>query len=188
MLQRDHCKVTDGREARPVPPPCGTRALSGWFALQLSVNREFRVEAELARLGFQTFLPTIRETHKWSDRQKDVDRPIFPGYIFVRLDTADFRSALRIAGVCHILGTTAGTPEIIPDQQIADVKRVLESRGTAKPSPYEAGQTVQIEKGPLAGVRGIVREIAGETTLIVVIELMKRAIQVKLDAADLAAA
>lgn len=187
MLQRDHCKVTDGREARPVTTPGGTRALSGWFALQLSSNREFRVEAELTRLGFESFLPVIRETHRWSDRHKDVDRPIFPGYIFVRLDPADFRIALRVSGVCQILGS-ADKPEIIPDRQIEDVKRVLESRATAKPSPYEAGQTVRIDKGPLAGVRGVVKEIAGETTLVVGIELMKRAIRVKLDAADLAAA
>jgi transcription antitermination factor NusG len=189
LLQRDPLTGTDGREARPGPlPPPWTPALSGWFALQVRANREFRVTAELVRLKFETFLPVVRESHRWSDRDQVIERPIFPGYVFARLTHGDFRCVLRISGVCHILGSTADTPEMIPDSQIEDVKRVLESRVTARPSPYEAGQTVRIEKGPLAGVTGIVREIAGETTLIVGIELMKRAIRVKLDAGDLAAA
>jgi transcription antitermination factor NusG len=160
---------------------------SGWFALQLFSNREFKVLAELTRLGIEAFLPTIHEEHRWSDRTRTIERPVFPGYVFIRVERANLQIAARVSGVCRILGQGL-EPEQIPDDQIEDVRRVLTDRArTATPSPYVAGQSVEVRIGG-AVVRGVVQRLEGRTQLVVGVELLRRAVAVTLDAADVESA
>ena len=182
--------VGDGREARPGPllpaPRTPSTPALAWYALHLFAHREFKVRGELDRLRFDCFLPAVTERREWSDREKSLERPLFPGYIFVRLKPSEFERVSRIAGVTSILGNP--DPEAIPEAQIEDVRRVI-ATGAAAPCPYVAGAAVSVERGPLAGISGIVqRAEAGRTRLVVAIELMRRAVELEIDAADLAAA
>jgi transcription antitermination factor NusG len=176
---------TDGRVAhrdpRTTAPPLSGPA---WFAARLLSNQEFKVEGLLSGAAIEAFLPTFVEETRWTDRSKVITRPLFSGYIFLRIDPAELDRARRIAGVVHILGTDR--PEAIPDVEIENVRRALASQGTVEPCPYVAGEAVRIERGPLAGVSGIVKRTAGATRVIVAIEILKRAVSVEIDAADLA--
>jgi transcription antitermination factor NusG len=81
---------------------------------------------------------------------------------------------------------------MIPDSQIADVRRVLTAAPAAAECPHVAGQAVTVRSGPLAGVRGVIERCSatrssGKTRLIVGIEAMGRALSVEIDAAALEA-
>src|ERR1700704_1919491 len=55
-----------------------------WYALHTRARHERVVEHRLREQGMEAFLPTVRETHRWSDRKKTVEVPLFSCYVFVR--------------------------------------------------------------------------------------------------------
>src|SRR5271163_1102747 len=61
-------------------------ALPQWFAVQTRYRFEKRVVAQLNHKSCEVYLPLLTEHHTWSDRQKVVTVPLFPGYAFVHID------------------------------------------------------------------------------------------------------
>jgi transcriptional antiterminator NusG len=170
------------RSEAPLPEP------QEWYALRVRSQREFRVRDELTALGTEHFLPTYDATVRWSDREKRVEKLFFPGYIFARLAERDARRAPGdINYVMEVLGI-AGEPLAIPPEQIDALQRAIESRLTVECCPYVAGSLVRVKTGPLAGVSGVVERISGETRITITCELLRRAVRVQIDAADLEAA
>ncbi len=135
----------------------------------------------LAQRGIDAFLPTFRETVKWSDRETERELPLFPGYIFARIHRAS--EVNDLPGVLGLVGV-GDEPTPIAERDLDDLRRAAQAAG-ASPCAYVAGDVVEVARGPLAGVRGIVKQTKGATRLIVVVELFKRAVSVRIDAADL---
>lgn len=162
------------------------RTFSGsWFVLQVQVSRVFRVRSWLRERDIGEWLPTFQESVRWSDRWKDIERPLFPGYVFARLtDETDTTDVLALPGVIQLLPTSL-SPIAIDEDELDQLRVVLASRLPAVPCAYVAGSAVTIETGPLAGVSGVVVRTAGETHVIVGIEMLGRAVRVTVDAADI---
>ena len=75
-----------------------------WYALHVASRYEKPVASGLEMRGYSTFLPLFRSRRKWSDRFQDVDLPLFPGYVFSRLDVNCRLPVLVIPGVVRIVG------------------------------------------------------------------------------------
>jgi transcription antitermination factor NusG len=149
-----------------------------WYALQVASRCEKAVASGLALRGYSEFLPLFRSRRKWSDRLQDVDLPLFPGYVFCRLNIDRRLPALLIPGVVRFVGL-GKTPIPVDDHEIAAVQAVVRSGLLAQPWPFlKAGQTVTIEEGPLRNVTGILTEINGSEQLIVSITLLQRSLAV----------
>ena len=56
-----------------------------WYAVRVRSRFEFVTSAVLGERGYATFLPSYRSRRAWSDRMKEVEIPLFPGYLFVGL-------------------------------------------------------------------------------------------------------
>jgi transcription antitermination factor NusG len=56
-----------------------------WYAVWSRSRHEKMVASALTNVGVTTFLPLVSEMHRWSDRRKSVDVPLFPGYVFVQI-------------------------------------------------------------------------------------------------------
>src|SRR3954454_4441256 len=80
---------------------------AGWYAAHTRSNFEKRVASELQMKGVEAYLPAWREVHRWKDRNKEVEVPLFPGYVFVRIagSAPSQLTVLRTAGVVRILGS-----------------------------------------------------------------------------------
>jgi transcription antitermination factor NusG len=156
-----------------------------WFALRTAPNAEARVAERLRRNGIEEFLPTWVETSRWSDRQKQVTRPLFAGYLFAFFDRANATTILQTAGVLQILGTDELSA--IPDDEIAALRAVVDSPHAIERCPYVAGATVTVERGPFAGIKGIVTRTRGSALLTIPITILGRAVSVEIDAADVKA-
>jgi transcription antitermination factor NusG len=181
MPQRKPLTGTDGREASPsrvtVPAPA-------WFALRLLSRRDQRVREDLDAVDIEQFFPTYDELTQWSDRQKLITRPVFPGYAFIRCEPWAFHIVRRISGVVQILGVPE--PEQIPDGEIASMRIALASRKPLLACSYVSGQKVLVTQGPLAGTSGVVVRSKGATRIVIAIELLRRAVSVEILAEDLA--
>ena len=151
-----------------------------WYALKVRAKAESSVDISLRAKKYITFLPTYQECRQYSDRRKTVSVPLFPGYLFCRLNPEKRLPILQTPGVDFVLGN--GKPESIPEEQIEAIEKTVSSGFSAKPWPYlKAGQKVIVETGPLLGVEGILVAEKGIDRLILAVEMLQRSVSVQVD-------
>src|SRR5688572_29930986 len=126
-----------------------------WYAVRVRANHEHKTAYFLTSLGYDILHPTYRDRRQWSDRVKEVDIPLFSGYVFCHMDIQRRLPGKQAPGVVEIVGF-GKTFLSIPDDEIAAVRAVISSPVFARPCPYlQVGERVRVEQGPLAGVEGI---------------------------------
>jgi len=153
-----------------------------WYAIHTRAKHERKVAIELAAAGVEFFLPLVKQIHRWSDRNKTLELPLFPCYLFARtVSSSSFRLMLfKTGSVLGLLGNHGyGTP--IPDEELENVRRVV---GTAVPvgaHPFlKIGQRVVVRGGALDGVQGILVGRNGGRRLVVSLDAIQRSIAIAL--------
>src|SRR5215813_14197665 len=128
-----------------------------WFAVQTRSKHERIASHHLARLGVSHYLPIVSEIHRWSDRRKKVELPLFPGYLFVQIIAHVERrvEVLRTPGIVRFVGSSPeGAP--IPDVQIEFVRKLISEKVPWESHPFlKAGQRIRIRGGALDQVEGV---------------------------------
>ena len=157
-----------------------------WYAVHTRSNFEKRVADTLSEKGVPVYLPAIREIHRWKDRNKTVDRPLFPGYLFIRMVDADAGrlQVLRTSGTVRILGQ-GDALEPVPDLEVESVRRLLASDVRFALHPFlREGTCVRVIRGALQGVEGQLMRFKTGTRLVVSIQLLRQSIAAEVDARD----
>jgi len=156
--------------------------LLSWYAVQTRSRHEKMVAQQLKGQGFITFLPLSTELREWSDRQKRVEFPLFPGYAFVRFSYGpqERLRVLRTEGVVNFVGT-AGHGIPIPDRQIEHVQTLLANKIPFENHPFlKAGQRVRVRGGALNGTEGILVRQDADRMLVISVELIQRSLSIRL--------
>jgi transcription antitermination factor NusG len=157
-----------------------------WYAVQTRSRHEKIVANQLEGQDVTTFLPLVTQVHRWSDRRKVVQVPLFPGYTFVRVlpSAEQYVRVLRVYGVSSFVGVRGqGTP--IPDKQIADIQALLTSNAAYSICPLlKVGQRVRIRGGCLDGVEGLLVARNGECNLVISVEPMQRSLAINIQGYD----
>ena len=152
-----------------------------WFAIQVRTWTEKSVAAHLWCTGYESFVPLGKSRRRWSDRIKEVEIPLFPGYLFCRLDLHHRLPVLQTPGVLQIVGI-GKTPIPVDETEIAAIQSVLKSGLPAQPWPFlRVGQAVQIRYGPLSGLTGIIVDLKSEVRLVLSVSLLRRSVAVEVD-------
>jgi transcription antitermination factor NusG len=160
-----------------------------WFAVQTRSRHEKKVAAQLGGKGICHYLPLLRTVHKWTDRNQQVELPLFSGYAFVHLNDPWERrlDILRIPGVVRMVGTRS-EPTPIAHVEIENIRRILAEEVTAEPFPYlHIGQRVRIRGGCLDGVHGIL-VCQRNRTLVVSVDAIQRSLAINIENYDVVAA
>lgn len=55
-----------------------------WRVLQVIANHEKKVARQLDVRSLEHYLPLYTDRSRWTDRTVTLQRPLFPGYVFVR--------------------------------------------------------------------------------------------------------
>ena len=156
---------------------------SCWYAVHTQARHEKVVAQRLAEQGVTTFLPIVTSVHRWSDRNKKVELPLFSCYVFARIHpTNQERNRVhRTAGVFGIVGTRGeGTP--IPDAEIESVRGFLNENLPWSVHPFlKIGQRVRICGGSLDGVEGMLVARNGERTLVISVNAIQRSLAVRIE-------
>jgi len=155
-----------------------------WYAVYTCANHEKRVAAELGAREVDHFLPLYRSARRWKDRRVQLELPLFPGYVFVRLALCDRLRVVEIRSVVRLVGF-GGSPTALSDAEI-DVMRSGLSHGLRiEPHPYlTIGQRVRLTTGPFAGLEGVLKRKKNGLRFVVSLELIERSIAIDIDAAD----
>jgi transcription antitermination factor NusG len=152
-----------------------------WFALQVRMRHEAGVADHLQGKGYEWFLPLYKTRRRWSDRVKQIDSPLFPGYLFCRFNPHDRLPILKTPGVTQIVGYNH-VPVPVDEQEIEAIRRLVASGVPNFPCAYlEIGSKVRIEAGALRGLEGILMDIKGKRRLVLSITLLQRSVAVEID-------
>jgi len=172
------------------PIPMAPTEPENWYALHTRPRHEKLVVQRLAERGVETFLPIVNEVHRWSDRKKNVQMPLFGCYAFARFapKRTERLQVLRVAGVLGLVGSGGeGTP--IPDGQIDSVRTLLAGATPWSSHPFlKIGQRVRIRSGALDGMEGLLVSRNGAHTLVISVDAIQRSLAVRVEGYQVEAA
>ena len=181
------------RQIATIPPPTslGTEpCLSGapvelrWYAVYTCANHEKRVAEQLRERSVDYFLPMYERKRRWKDRRVKLQTPLFPGYVFVRVALRDRLRILPTPGIVHLVGF-GGHPAALPQEDIQAVQNCLSHGLQVEPHPYlRVGHRVQVKRGPLQGLEGIVVRRKNRSCFILSFGLLQRAVAIEMNAMD----
>jgi transcription antitermination factor NusG len=152
-----------------------------WYAVRTRSRFELTTAVALRDKGFIQFLPMYRSRRQWSDRIKELDLPLFPGYVFCRFSASNPWPVLNSPGVVHIV-SAGDKPIPIDDREIESVRTVCGADVKSLPAPALApGQRLVIVRGPLKGAEGTLVRTKDQCRLVVSISLLQRAVSAELE-------
>ena len=155
-----------------------------WYAAYTCANHEKRVAAEMGARDVENFLPLYSSVRRWKDRRVNLDLPLFPGYVFVRLALRDRLRVVQIPSVVRLVGF-GGLPTALPDTEMEILRTGLCQSLRAEPHPFlTVGRRVRITAGPFAGLEGVLKRKKSSLRVVVTLELIQRSVAVDVDAAD----
>jgi transcription antitermination factor NusG len=157
-----------------------------WFAVRTRYRFEKRVVAQLKHKSCEAYLPLRTEHHTWSDRQREVTIPLFPGYAFVQIDQspASWQNVLQTAGLIGFV-SFGGAVSIVPPKQIEDLQLLLRKKGLFSLHAFvRDGQRVRIRSGCLKGLEGVLLQ-PENGKLLISIESVQRSLAIEIQGYEL---
>ncbi len=152
-----------------------------WHALYTRHQHERLVAHALTGKGFDVFLPQYRTVHRWKDRWKELELPLFPNYVFVLGGLERMLNIVTTPGV-HSVVSWGGRPADIPQYEIDAVRRLIESPLRVQKHPFiKCGDRVRIKSGPLEGIEGILVRSKSAYRLVLSVEMLARSAAVEVD-------
>jgi transcriptional antiterminator NusG len=153
-----------------------------WYAIHTKSRHERIVRDSLAHYGFNVFLPEHVVWSRRRDRRKQVQVPLFSGYLFVAPCDHDgwMRRVVTTRSVVRVLGLN-GSPMPVPEHEVESLRVLVGSGENLEPVPYIGiGDKVRVEGGPLMGAEGVVVRKHRKEHLIISVGLMQRSVAVEL--------
>jgi transcription antitermination factor NusG len=175
-----------GNGAQSTPSELVLPTTTHWYALHTKARHEKAIERRLSEQGMETFVPTTMEVHRWSDRKKKVEVPLFSCYVFVRcsLSAEDRKRVYQVESVHGFVGSR-GASLPIPDEQIESIQKVLTQTAPWRSYPFlKVGQRVRVRGGAMDGVEGVFLSENGDHSLIISVDAIQRSMAVRIDGYD----
>jgi len=150
-----------------------------WFVVSTKARREKFAQEQLGRRGVDTFLPRILESACL--RPTPIVAPLFPGYLFVRIDLEDqYFDVVWTPGVRRFVGFGA-SPCPVDDAVIDFLHARIGKEGILRHVPVlRQGDVVRIKRGPFEGLVGIIENPGcGRGRVRVLMELLRRQTRVE---------
>jgi transcription antitermination factor NusG len=152
-----------------------------WYALTVKPQHEKSVAEQLAAKSLESYLPLYRARHRWSDRVKVVDVPLFSRYVFCRFDFENRLKVLQITSINKIVGFGA-KPCPVDDRVIQDLRSVVGSGLPYSPWPFlKVGQRVRICAGRLEGTEGVLAREKSGFRVVINVDLLNSAVAVEVE-------
>jgi transcription antitermination factor NusG len=154
-----------------------------WYVMHTKCNHEKTASLRLEGKGFEAFLPIRSIVRKWKDRKKVIDFPVFPGYLFVKMPLIKKIEALQTPGILRLVGQNR--PEEVEERQIQALKTIIQDAFEYDPYPYlVSGVTVEVIRGPLKNIRGVLECKKNKHRLIINLEMINNSVATEIDAED----
>jgi transcription antitermination factor NusG len=156
-----------------------------WYAAYTAPCREKRVLEHLAIREIESFLPLYLSSREWKNGCRvELERPLFPGYVFVRVARMDRVRVLEVPSVLSIV-SRGRVPEPLSDDAVTALRASLHLRNVEPHHYLVVGERVSVCKGPFAGLSGIVLRKAGTLRVVITIEPLMQSMAIEVRIEDL---
>ena len=159
-----------------------------WCALYTSPRHEKRVAQHLAQRQFDCFLPLYSSERRWADGSRiSLELPLFPSYLFVRIQREERSSVLSVPGAVRVVRGSGGELAQLSNETVEALRAALKLGLVEPHAPIHAGQRVRICAGPLAGFDGIVARNKKNLRVVMMVEhiMQSFAVEVALENLEL---
>lgn len=172
----------------PAPLSTESSALStvSWYLVHTKPRQEDIALANLQRQGYECYLPQMRIERVRRRRAEVATEPMFPRYLFVRLDSSDqgkswspIRSTLGVSQLVHFGARAAKV-----DDTLVDLLRQRE-RAIPTEAMFHSGDSVVITDGPFAGIEAIYQSADAERRAFILLEILAKPVSMHIDAGRL---
>jgi transcription antitermination factor NusG len=151
-----------------------------WFVAHTRPRREKKLAEHCQRHGIAATLPCHQVVHKYRGKTVTFQKPIFPGYVFLKMEPAQKNAVRQNDNVANLLEVF---DQETLQRQLADILLALESDLEVRLAPsIGEGMRVRIKSGPLRGVEGWVEHRYGKSTVLLRLDFISQAAAVKLEA------
>ena len=154
-----------------------------WFVAHTRPRREKKLVEYCKRESIPATLPCYGSGHRYRGKSVIFQKPLFPGYVFLRLGEED-REPLRQNE--HVANLLSVFDQNTFQSQLDDILLALESKLEVRLAPaIGEGMRVRITAGPLQGTEGWVEHRYGMATVLLRLDFINQAAAVKLSADEL---
>lgn len=154
-----------------------------WYVLHVKPRTEKAVNDRLAILRVFHYLPLVRKERKVQRRKVVRYLPVFPGYVFTKLFPDERAEILRTHQIVRTIEVPDPRRMIHQLRQIEHASRLPSDLRLAE--SFAAGEYVRVVSGPLRGLEGQVRRLGSRTTLVLMIDILGRALEATVESGDL---
>lgn len=163
-----------------------------WYVVQTHVNAEAKAARNLARQGFEVYLPRYLKRRSHARKVEHVPAPLFPRYLFVRIDIAaqQWRSIHSTFGVSRLVSNGSG-PAPVPQQVLSALKGREDDGGYVRldqQPKFTLGEKVRVLAGVFADNLGLFDGMADRDRVAILLDLLGRKVRVSIEAGLIAAA
>ena len=156
-----------------------------WFAVFTASHHEKRVRQYFEQGHIESFLPLYSARRRYANRATvQLQLPLFPNYIFVRIERDQRRQVLQVPGVLSLVGT-GSEAAALPETEIESLRSGLHLRH-AEPHPYLViGERARILTGALAGMEGVLVRKKNGFRVVLTLDQILQGVAVEVDADEL---
>lgn len=151
-----------------------------WFVAHTKSRCEKKLADYCGRSGLRPTLPLYRSVRKYRGKTVVFQKPLFPGYVFLRMPGAARSKILQSEYIANLLDVP------LQDEfqaQLEAILQALESEYEVRLAPtIQPGARVVIRSGPLRGLEGFVEDRRGLAEVHLRLEFIGQAAAVKIDA------
>ncbi len=154
-----------------------------WYLVYCKPRQEGVAKRNLERQGFEIYLPVARQRRRRLGRPKMVIEPMFPRYLFIRLDSQNddwgpIRSTLGVTALVRF----GQFPTVVPDDLIHDLRQRDDEEGIQQlpEYSYRPGESLRIADGVMAGFEGIYLARSAKDRVLVLLEILGQQARVEL--------
>jgi transcription antitermination factor NusG len=151
-----------------------------WFVAHTKPRREKKLVEHCRREQIAATLPCYSVAHKYRGKTAVFQKPLFPGYVFLRLEDRQKGTVYQNDHVANLLEVF---DQATFERQLHDILMALEAKVGVQLAPaIGEGMRVQIKSGPLQGLEGWVEQRYGMSTVLLRLDFINQAAAVKVDA------
>ncbi len=155
-----------------------------WRVLHVIMNHEKRITQHLAVRLQETYLPLYAERSQWTDRVVNLERPLFPGYVFVRFQPEARLSVLSTPGVLRLLGETQR--DTVSEAEMERIREGLATGCLLRPHVGVAmGSPVRVLGGVFAGAEGVVTDLHKPCRVVLALSATGQCFSLEVDLGDI---
>ena len=155
-----------------------------WRVLHVIANHERAAARHLAARSLEHYLPLYTKASQWTDRIVALERPLFPGYVFVRFTPEARYMVLTVPGVLSLLGNRETGS--VAGSEIERIRAALVQGYAVQPySGMALGTRVRIQRGIFAGVEGIVTELRRLCSVVIAVSSIDQCFSLETEIKDI---